>query len=173
MGKLSVTQRRWLLTLHLLFSGIMFGVAIVFLTLSITAANTNDEGVLKACYTSMHVLAKTSVRASTIGTLATGILLSVLTQWGLFKFYWIIVKEGLTILSIVLGPIGMYFWTLKAVTLTSAEGLGALQDPSFIVNSGQLRIGIILQILSLAAMFVISVFKPWGSRKQKNRPNLA
>ncbi|NGQ95885.1 hypothetical protein G3578_12035 [Brevibacillus sp. SYP-B805] len=173
MGKLNVTQRRWLLALHLLFAAIMFGVAIVFLILSITAANTNDEGVLKACYTSMHLLAKTSVRASTIGTLVTGILLSVLTQWGLFKYYWIIVKEGLTILSIILGPIGMYFWTLKAVTLTTAEGLGALQDPAFTVNSAQLWTGIILQILSLAMMFVISVFKPWGSRKQKNRSNLA
>lgn len=129
--------------------------------------------MLKACYISMHVLAETSVRASTIGALVTGILLSVLTQWGLFKYYWIIVKEGLTLLSIVLGPIGMYFWTLKAVTLTSAEGLSALQDPVFSVNSGQLWIGITLQIISIVAMFVISVFKPWGQRKQNNRPNLA
>ncbi|AJY73524.1 hypothetical protein [Paenibacillus beijingensis] len=170
MVKLAVNGRRWLLTLHLLFVAIMFGVAIVFLILSITAANTNDEGVLKACYASMHLLAETSVRASTIGALVTGILLSVLTQWGLFRFYWIIVKEGLTILAIVLGPVGMYFWTLKAVTMTSAEGLGALQNPSFHVNSGQLWTGIILQILSIAAMFVISVFKPWGSRTQKKRP---
>ncbi|MCM3117029.1 hypothetical protein M3610_17275 [Neobacillus sp. MER 74] len=66
MRKLNLTQRRWLLILHLLFAAIMFGVAIVFLILSITAANTNDAGMLKACYTSMHVLAKTSVRASTI-----------------------------------------------------------------------------------------------------------
>lgn len=44
MGKLSVKQRRWLLTLHLLFSAIMFGVAIAFLILSITAANTDNEG---------------------------------------------------------------------------------------------------------------------------------
>jgi hypothetical protein len=168
-----MTQRRWLLTIHLLFSAIMFGVAVAFLILSIAAANTSDEGVLKACYTSMHVLAKTSVKVSTIGTLVTGILLSVLTQWGLFKYYWIIAKEVLTVLSIVLGPIGMYFWTLKAVTLTTAEGLNALHDQAFIVNNVQLWIGIILQIISLIAMFIISVFKPWGPRKQKNQPNLA
>jgi hypothetical protein len=167
LRNLSVTQRRWLLTLHLLFSAILFGLTIAFLILSITAANTNDEGDLKACYTSMHVLAKTSLKPSAIGALVTGILLSVLTQWGLFKFYWIIVKEGLTLLSIVLGPIGMEYWTLKAVTLTSAEGLSALQDPAFNVNSGQLWTGIILQIISLAAMFVISVFKPWGSRNRE------
>jgi hypothetical protein len=65
----------------------------------------------------------------------------------------------------------MLAWTLKAVTMTSAEGLDTLNNPVFIVNSGQLWIGIILQILSVGGMFVISVFKPWGPRKQKYQPN--
>jgi hypothetical protein len=172
VGKLGATERRWLLTLHLLFSGLMLGEAFVFLILSITAASTNDAGVLQACYTSMHVLAKTAVRYSVIFAIITGILLSVRTHWGLFKFYWIIAKEGLTLLSVALGPIGMYVWTLKAVKLTSAEGLSVLQDPAFIVNRGELWTGIILQILSLSAILVISVFKPWGARKQKNDPIL-
>lgn len=167
MVKLSVAQRRWLLTIHLLFSAIMFGVAMVFLVLSIVAAGTEDEGILKACYASMHILAKTSVRASTIGTLVTGILLSVLTRWGLFKHYWLIAKEALTAPAILLGPVGMYFWTLKAFTLTSSKGMGALQDPVFLVNREQLFIGIVLQILSLVSIFVISVFKPWGKRAKE------
>jgi hypothetical protein len=171
IGKISVTQRRWLLSAHLLFSAIMFGGAVAFLILSITAVNTSDEGVLKACYTSMHVLAKTSVRASTIGALVTGILLSVLTQWGLFKFYWIIAKQGFMLLAILLGPISMEFLTLRAVTITSSEGLNALNNPSFTVNNGLMWIGIIVQIVCVGGMFVISVFKPWGARKLKNRLN--
>jgi hypothetical protein len=164
--KLSQTQRKWLLVLHLIFSGIMLAGAITFLIFSITAAATHDEGVLKACYIAMHVLADSSIRASTIGAVVTGIALSVFTRWGLFRFYWIIVKEVLTLLAIAIGPFGMYFWSLKAMNLTSEEGLSALDNPEFIVNSGQLWIGIVLQILSLAAMFAISVFKPWGQRKQ-------
>jgi uncharacterized protein YacL len=173
LAKLKGTPRKWLLTLHLLFSAIMLGGAVAFLIMSITAANTSNEGLLKACYTIMHVLAKTSVKYSTIGALVSGILLSVLTQWGLFKFYWIIAKEVLTALSLVLGLVGMNYWSLKAVTLTTAEGLNALHDPAFIVNNNQLWVGIILQIISITAMFIISVFKPWGPRKQKNQPNLA
>jgi hypothetical protein len=117
------------------------------------------------------VLAKTSVRASTIGALVTGIMLSMLTHWGLLKYYWIIAKEGLMIISILLGPIGMEALTLKAVKLTSAGGLNALNDQAFTVNSEQLWIGIIVQIISVGGMFVISVFKPWGSRKQNDRRN--
>ncbi|MCC3372372.1 DUF2269 family protein [Cohnella sp. REN36] len=170
MGKIGATERKWLLTLHLLFSGLMLGEAFVFLILSLTAANTNDVGVLQACYTSMHVLSKTAVRYSVIFVIITGILLSVRTRWGLFKFYWIIAKEILTLFTVALGPIGMYAWTLQAVKLTSAEGSSVLQDPAFIVNRGELRTGIILQILFLSAILVLSVFKPWGPRKQKKRP---
>ncbi|KIL39076.1 hypothetical protein SD70_22380 [Gordoniibacillus kamchatkensis] len=170
MGKLGATGKKWLLTLHLLFSGLMLGEAFVFLILSITAANTSDAGVLLGCYTSMHVLSKTAVRYSVIFVMITGILLSVRTHWGLFKFNWLIAKEILTLLSVALGPIGMYVWTLKAVKLTSAEGTGVFQDPSFIVNRGELWTGIILQILSLSAILVLSVFKPWGPRKKRHNP---
>ncbi|WP_028608395.1 hypothetical protein [Paenibacillus harenae] len=167
MKRLGLTPKRWLLTLHILFASIMFGVTIAFLILSIAAANTDSEDILKACYNAMHVLADSSVRASTIGTVVTGILLSVMTGWGLFKFYWIIVKELLTVVSIGIGIVGMYEWTLKAVTIVTAEGLDVWLNPSFTVNNGQLLAGIILQIISLAAMFAISVFKPWGQRKAR------
>ncbi|MCQ6267387.1 hypothetical protein M1K46_17265 [Fictibacillus sp. WQ 8-8] len=120
--------------------------------------------ILKSCYTVMYILATSSVRASTIGVVVTGILLSVWTKWGLFKFHWIIVKEVLTILSIGLGIFGMYYWILDASSITATEGLRALHDQGFLVNRLQLFIGIILQILSLGTMFMLSVFKPWGRR---------
>ncbi|MBD2868240.1 hypothetical protein [Paenibacillus arenilitoris] len=171
MKRLALTPKKWLLALHLLFAGIMLGVTVVFLVLSIAAANTDSGDILKACYNGMHILAESSVRASTIGTVVTGILLSVLTHWGLFKYYWLIAKELLTVLSIGLGVVGMYEWSLKAVTIVTAEGLGAWQNPTFAVNNGQLVTGIVLQIASLAAMFVLSVFKPWGPRKARSVAN--
>lgn len=169
MKKIGMTPKKWLLTLHILFSAIMFGVTITFLILSIAAATTTDEGVLKASYTSMHLLAKTSVRASTIGTVVTGILLSLLTHWGFFQYYWIIAKEVLTIFSIGLGMVGIYLWSLKAFTITTAQGMQSLQNPDFLVDRTSLFIGIILQIVSLIAMFILSVFKPWGKRGRKTK----
>ncbi len=167
MKKITNTQKKWLLSVHILFAAILFGAMVGFLVLSITAASTKSEDVLKACYTGMHILSKTTVKASTIGSLATGILLSVLTHWGLLKYYWILVKEALTVIAIGLGVVGMYEWSLKAVNLLSAEDLHVLQNPSFIVNGQQMMMGIILQIISLAAMVIISVFKPWGKRSIK------
>lgn len=167
MRKMTITQKKWLLTIHILFAAIMFGVMVTFLILGITAANTTNVDVLQACYNSMHILAKTSVRASAIGTLVSGILLSVLTKWGLFKFYWIIAKEILTVIAIGIGVVGMYNWTLNAITLVSQDGDTVWQNPSFIINTEQLVIGIILQIICLIALYLLSVFKPWGLRTKK------
>lgn len=164
MKKLSIIPKKWLLSLHLLFSAILFGVTVVYLVFSIVAATTDDQEVLISSYTMMHVLARSSGRASIIGTVVTGILLSLFTKWGFFKYKWIIVKEILTIFSIGIGFFGIYYWTLNAFTMVSSEGVDAMVNQAFINNTYQLYTGIILQIISLATMMIISVFKPWGKR---------
>ncbi|MCP1309870.1 hypothetical protein [Paenibacillus tyrfis] len=84
--------------------------------LGVVSATTGDSGVLSACYTVMHLLSTSS---------------------------------------------------LRAVTLIPASGMDVWQQPDFVVNNVQLWGGIVLQVLSLAAMVVLSVWKPWGRRKQK------
>ncbi|MFD2368739.1 hypothetical protein ACFSO0_01805 [Brevibacillus sp. GCM10020057] len=154
MNSISMAQKKGLLLLHLLFSCIMLGGAAIFLVLSIVAATTDDPAVFHACQTVLHVLSKTSVRASTIGTLVTGILLSAWTHWGFLRYYWIIAKEALSVVTVLLGPIGMYIWTAGA-----AQG----------GNNTLLWGGIVLQLLSLVAIFWLSVFKPWGKRAARER----
>ncbi|MDD9265538.1 hypothetical protein ACFPES_00690 [Paenibacillus sp. GCM10023248] len=166
MKTLTMTQKKWLLSLHLLFAAIMLGTSVTFLILSITAASTEDSGLLLACYKAMHVLSATSVRASVIGTIVTGVLLSLWTHWGLVKYYWIIAKEVLSAIAILLGPIGMYMWTLRGISYLTDTGVGAADQGAYVVNTISLFIGIGLQIASLVAMFLLSVFKPWGKRRK-------
>jgi hypothetical protein len=162
--KLTQAGRKWLLTLHILFASIMFGVMVAFIILSITAAGTKDEGILTACYSSMLLLAGTSVRASTIGTVITGVALSLFTHWGFVRYYWIIAKEMLTAVTIVLGVGSIYIWTLRAFEAADRLGASALLDMNFQVNRLFLFWGIGAQVVSLAALFALSVFKPWGRR---------
>ncbi|SFE88513.1 hypothetical protein SAMN05216378_4453 [Paenibacillus catalpae] len=155
MKKISLQQRRILLLLHIIFAAIMLGVQVVFIILALTASVTSDADVLQACYTIMHLLADSSVRASTIGTTVTGIALSLLTSWGLFRYYWIMAKEVLTLLAIAIGFIGLYEWTLR----------GLNDNGSLTVHHTWLLIGIALQTLSLVIMYILSVWKPGGKRK--------
>jgi hypothetical protein len=157
--RLSLKARRGLLVLHLLFAGILLGNMIVFLIFSIMIA-ASDGSLAVTCYRGMHILANTSLRASTIGTAVTGVLLSVWTKWGLFQFYWLIAKEGLTLLAAGINLWGMYVWTLDALAMSQHA---ANRADLFVVQS-ELWAGIVIQLLSLAAMYALSVFKPWGKR---------
>lgn len=154
MKKITLQQRRILLLLHIIFAAIMLGVQVAFIILGLTATVTDDADVLQSCYTIMHLLADTSVRASTIGTTITGIMLSVMTSWGLFRYYWIIAKEVLTLLAIGIGLIGMYEWTLRG-----------LDHGTLTVHHTWLMIGIALQTISIVVMYILSVWKPGGKRK--------
>ncbi|MGG1550811.1 hypothetical protein [Paenibacillus ferrarius] len=164
MPTLSMKSKKWLLSLHILFSAILLGTSVVFLILSITAAASNDAGLVLASYRSMHVLSDTSIRASTIGTTVTGILLSVWTHWGLFKYRWIISKEVLTLLVILIGPFGMHVWTLRGITLLQDTGIGGATQGAYVSNSLMFFAGIGIQIVALVAMYLLSVFKPGGKR---------
>ncbi|WP_260412158.1 hypothetical protein [Alkalihalobacillus sp. TS-13] len=163
--KTGLKTKRVFLTLHLLFAGIMLGSTVIFLILNIAAAATDDQQILMASYTSMNVLSRTSIRASTIGTVITGILLSAVTHWGFVRYYWIIAKEVLTIFAIAIGMVGIYVWSLNGLMIVEHDGLNSLQNPEFVTNQTDLFIGIILQIIFLVSMYILSVFKPWGKRK--------
>ncbi|WP_240041204.1 DUF2269 family protein [Paenibacillus ginsengarvi] len=157
-------QKKLLVTAHLIFSAIMLGGMVIFLVLSITAATTNDPRLFESCFAIMRVLAQTSVRASTIGTVVTGVLLSVWTHWGLLRYYWIIAKELLTLVAIGIGIVGIGIWSVKTADLSAAQGMDVLHDAVFRSNRNMLVGGIVCQIVSLAAIFVLSVYKPWGKR---------
>jgi hypothetical protein len=142
---------------------------VTFLILSITVASTSDSVLILSCYKVMHVLAGTSVRASVIGTIVTGVLLSLGTHWGLVKYYWIIVKEVLTDVAVIVGPIGMYIWTMKGISMLTEVGGESANQGAYVSNMLSLFMGIGVQLLSLITMYLLSVFKPWGKRKSSQK----
>lgn len=77
-----------------------------------------------------------------------------------FKNPWIIVKNLLTPIVIIIGDLGINNWVTKAIDIISNEGLKALQNPVFISNDQKLMIGLVIQIIFLTFMIIISVFKP-------------
>jgi hypothetical protein len=115
------------------------------------------------------ILDKALLRGSAIGVLATGILLSVLTQWGLFRFYWIIVKEIISVLCIIVGVI-ISGWNDEAISLTALQGLQALHYPLYLTDRTLMFVGIFFQLASLSGVIMISVFKPWGQRQRFRKP---
>ncbi len=155
--KLTMKQRKWLIVAHVLFVIVWLGAAVCSLVLSVAASSIGD---MHAAYLALDTLDKALIRPFALGTLLTGILLSAFTHWGLFKFYWIIVKEVLTLSVMMLGIFLVSQWLEEAVAET------VTQHAIISTNHTALLVLISLHIIALTAAQIISLWKPWGKRKE-------
>ncbi|SDZ80839.1 hypothetical protein SAMN05421743_101280 [Thalassobacillus cyri] len=159
--KLSRNTKKGLVTIHLLFAAIMFGATITLILLSGGISATDDAQVMQRNYEVMHLISTTIVRGSTFATIITGILLSMMTPWGLFKFYWIIAKEVLSLILFTVNIWGMSAWTNRAL-----QQINNTQDAIYpAALQVDLWIGLTIQLVSLILIYGLSVYKPWGKKK--------
>ena len=163
-SKITVTQKRWLLSAHLFFIAAWLGASFCSLAFNITALFTTDPHLLNTIAVFTDALDHTIIRFGAGGTLLTGVLLAVLTQWGLLRFYWINVKEIVSILCVTVDLIAIR-WNEQLISLSASQGLHALSNPVYLTNRTLLFVGILFHIFALSALIVISLFKPWGQRK--------
>jgi len=173
MRKLSPGMRKLLLAVHISFSGILLGCTVAFVVMDIAVLTSDDPQVLAACYRIMRLLAHTSLRASTIGSIASGIVLSVLTSWGLLKFRWVVAKEALSLLTVVPALFGIYTLSIRGLERVTTEGAGAVSEAVYRADSLMLAAGIALQLVSVVALYVLSVYKPWGPTGGNRRQRLS
>ena len=163
-SKITVTQKRWLLSAHLLCIVAWLGASFCSLAFNITALFTIDPHLLNTVAVFTDALDHTVIRFGAGGTILTGVLLAVLTQWGLFRFYWINVKQIVSVLYITVDLIAIR-WNEQLVSLSASQGLHALSNPVYLTNRTLLFVGILFHIIALSGVIVVSIFKPWGQRK--------
>jgi hypothetical protein len=157
---ISMTLRvsRLMLMTHITFSVGWIGAVAAFLALAI-AGITGNQPMVRGCYIAMEVIAWFVIVPFCIASLITGIVQALVTPWGLFRHYWVVVKLVLTLLSTVL--------LLLHMQPISHVGLLASQ---MVLEHDQLR-DLRIQLIADAgaAIFVllvittVSVYKPWGT----------
>jgi hypothetical protein len=87
---------RLLLTMHIIVSVGWLGIVFAKLVLGLRAMTSNAPGVSDALYLSMGVV-NIAFPPAAIGTLVTGVLLSMDTKWGLLQHYWVATKLALSV----------------------------------------------------------------------------
>jgi hypothetical protein len=71
--------------------------------------------------------------------------------------------------SLWLGP-----WTNAMTAISQAQRLQALQNPLYVFDQKAIIVGTIIQTVSILAIIIISVLKPWGRCNiQKQEPKKA
>ena len=105
---------------------------------------------------------------SVIGTVITGLLISLMTDWGFFKYHWVAVKWIATFALLISGSCWLLPCLNNLITLSRMHSV--LFNKS--LNYAYYRIMFIIlgncQSIILTFMVLLSVFKP-GGRMRKGR----
>ena len=155
-----MTLRPWLrklaLLAHVVASVGWLGAVIVFLVLAVVGLVSHDEMTVRGVYLVMERAAYFCLLPLAWATLATGLVSSLGTPWGLFRHYWIIVKLGITVFATAILLLYLHtFRAMAAVAANPAADLSSIRNPSPLVHAT-------LALLILGVACVLAIYKPRG-----------
>lgn len=165
-AQLSGRPRKFVRATHITVSAGWLGLVVAMLTLGISAATASHPAFVLACYAMMERIGGAVIPFFAVATLLTGIVLSVATPWQLFQYWWIVVKLVLAMAVIVTSVALTGNWVQRAVVHAaeaSRVGVNA-GSPAWLVIAGSA-----VHLLFLWAATTISVDKPWGKIKRRQR----
>ena len=88
--------RKVALTTHVTSSLGWFGSVAAFLSLAIAGVASNNTQLVRSSYVAMELVTWALIVPLSIATLLTGVVQSLGTTWGLFRYHWVIAKLMLT-----------------------------------------------------------------------------
>jgi hypothetical protein len=167
--RLSLGLRTLVLAIHVLVGVGWSGIVAAKLVLEVAAATSPDRAMDPVAYVFMATLDRVAFPPAAMATLVTGLVLSIGTAWGLFRYWWIVVKLVLTVAVIVTGVAFVGAWTQAALAAASDPAAAELAGPG-IGSPDRWLIGAgVAHLLMLGAATVVSVYRPWGRIRPDQR----
>ena len=173
MLKLTIPQKKWLLSAHICFAALWAGTVSSMFLLSLRNTQPTSAEVIIALNSAINLLDDWLVIPSAIGSVTTATFLCWGTNYGFTKFYWVITKWILTTGLIIFGTFWLFPWGNTAEVLSQQQGLQALDNPTYGFDARGVLLGTLVQVIFLVVIISISVLKPWGRRSivTKNQAN--
>ncbi|HLW02962.1 MAG TPA: hypothetical protein VKT82_30180 [Ktedonobacterales bacterium] len=145
--------RKFALTVHVIISVGWLGAVVGFLALAIASLPSRDSATVRAAYPAIEVTVWWVIVPFAFASLLTGLISSLFTPWGLFRYWWVLVKFLINVFACIV--LLQYLRSLNAMADMSGESVAHA--------SGAL--------LFLLVATVLSVYKPrgmtrYGWRKQ-------
>lgn len=159
--------RKLALSVHLTCSVGWIGAVVAYLGLGVAAVNTSDVQTIRSAWVAMEVIGWFVIVPLAVASLATGLVMSLATKWGLFRHYWVTISFVLTLVSTVVLILHMPSVSSTADVALRSEGAalealgGDLMHPA---------IGLVI----LLVVQVLNIYKPagmtrYGWRKQQRQ----
>jgi len=148
--------RRFALTTHVTSSVGWLGAACVFLAHAAIGLNSEDPQIVRGVYLVMEPAARFALLPLATAALATGLVQSLGTTWGLFRHYWVVFKLLITMCATVILLIYMNtFRQMAAVAADPLVDLEMVRNPSPALHAG-------LALAALITATALAIYKPAG-----------
>ncbi len=167
-------MRKIALTAHVISSIGWFGAVAAFLALAIAGMTSQDAQLLRAAYLAMQLTTWFVIVPLAFVSLLSGVVSSLGTSWGLFRYYWILLKLLITIFATIVlfvhtQPIEHLAGVAAQTTVFSAD----LQSQQLLMVTASGA-----TLMMLIVLTVLSVYKPrgmtrYGQRKQREQHALS
>lgn len=147
--------RKLLLLIHILTSVGMMGSVAGFLVLAIIGLNDPARG--PAVYPAMDLLTRMLIVPLAVTSLSVGTFQALMTPWGLFQHYWVVIKLVLTIIVLLVLLI-----QVPNINLLAGVDPATMASPEW----ARTRFSMVLHAAGgmavLLVALVLSVYKPKG-----------
>ena len=147
--------RKFLLTTHVATSVGCIGAVAAYLSLAVVGLNGVEGTIARTIHGAMDLIGWYVVTPLCIAALVTGVAQSLATPWGVFRYWWIVAKLALTILTIA-----VLVRTLNHASETLA--MSVLHADHLIELRPHLMTHACLGLAVLVTITTISIYKPWG-----------
>ncbi len=153
--------RKFALTVHVIFSIGWFGAVAAFLAIAIVALAGGDAEAIRSADLAMYMIGWYVILPAAFGSLLSGLVQSLGTQWGLFRHYWIAAKLLLTVFatSVLLSK-------MQLMTMLAGVSSGTFATQLSVADLRQMRAQLLTHAIGgmvvLLAATALSVYKPWG-----------
>lgn len=159
--------RKFALTAHLTCSVGWIGAVVAYLALGVSAVTSQDAQTVRAAWIAMELTGWFVIVPLAVAALLTGLVMSLITPWGLFRHYWVLIALVLTVFATAILLLHMPTVSSLADLARAADGadLGGLGGD--LVHPG-------LGLVVLLVITGLNLYKPrgltrYGWRKQQEQ----
>jgi hypothetical protein len=159
--------RRLTLTTHVTASVGWLGAVMAFLALSVAGLTSQDPQTVQGAYVAMELTGWVVLVPLSLASLATGLVCSLGSAWGLVRHYWVMFKLVINLVATIV--LLLYMQTLQhlgdvaaAAMALSVTGLRGLSDPSPALHATA-------ALLLLLAATTLAIYKPRGMTRYGQR----
>jgi hypothetical protein len=152
--------RKLSLTAHVAASVGWLGAVGAFLVLSIAGLASIRAETVRSAYLAMDLIGQYAIVPLSLLAVLTGVIQALGTQWGLFRYYWVLTKFTLTIVAALLLMLHQFTAVAAAAARVSVANANTLPEVGKLGT--QLVFDASAAVVVLLVTTILSVYKPWG-----------